>query len=239
MTPAPERAALETGLARGLASLQLAADEGQQRRLIDHVLLIERWNRVHNLTAVRDPAEMVTQHLLDSLAVLGPLDRHLASIAATTRPEPARVLDVGSGAGLPGAVLAIMRPALQVTCLDAVAKKAGFIRQAAGELALTNLVAEHARVEEWKAPPFDVVTSRAFASLTDFTALTRHLLADAGVWMAMKGKVPTEEMKALPTDIEVFHVEPLHVPGLDAQRCIVWMRRMPSATEPANLRYAP
>jgi 16S rRNA (guanine527-N7)-methyltransferase len=231
MTPAPERAALEVGLARGLASLQLAADEGQQRRLIDHVLLIERWNRVHNLTAVRDPAEMVTQHLLDSLAVLGPLDRHLASIAAAARPEPARVLDVGSGAGLPGAVLAIMRPALQVTCLDAVAKKAGFIRQAAGELAITNLAAEHARVEEWKAQPFDVVTSRAFASLADFTALTRHLLADAGVWMAMKGKDPAEEMAALPPDIDVFHVEQVHVPGLDAQRCIVWLRRVPGAAE--------
>ncbi|HEY6134533.1 MAG TPA: 16S rRNA (guanine(527)-N(7))-methyltransferase RsmG [Rubrivivax sp.] len=212
--------------------MQLAAGEEQQRRLIDHVLLIERWNRVHNLTALRDPLEMVTQHLLDSLAVIEPLDRHLAAKGADATPAgAARLLDVGSGAGLPGVVLAIMRPALQVTCIDAVAKKAGFIRQAAGELSITNLVAQHARVEEWKTLPFDFVTSRAFASLVDFTDLTQHLLASTGVWMAMKGKWPDEEIAALPEEIEVFHVEPLQVPGLDAQRCIVWMRRTSGAAE--------
>jgi 16S rRNA (guanine527-N7)-methyltransferase len=140
-----------------------------------------------------------------------------------------RLLDVGSGAGLPGAVLAIMQPTLHVTCIDAVAKKAGFIRQAAGELAITNLSAEHARVEEWKAAPFDVVTSRAFASLSDFTALTRHLLSEGGVWLAMKGRVPDDEVAALPPTVVMFHVEPLRVPGLDAQRCIVWMRQQGQA----------
>jgi 16S rRNA (guanine527-N7)-methyltransferase len=225
MTPAPDRAALEADLDRGLAGLALDADETQRRRLIDHLLLIERWNRVHNLTAVRDPAEMVTQHLLDSLAVVGPLGRHLTAPALQGRGVSYRLLDVGSGAGLPGAVLAIMQPALRVTCIDAVAKKAGFIRQVAGELAITNLSAEHARVEEWKAAPFDMVTSRAFASLSDFTALTRHLLSEGGVWLAMKGRVPDDEVAALPPTVEVFHVEPLRVPGLDAQRCIVWMRK--------------
>lgn len=224
MTPAPDRSALEADLDRGLADLALDADETQRRRLIDHLLLIERWNRVHNLTAVRNPAEMVTQHLLDSLAVVGPLGRHLASAALQGRGTPCRLLDVGSGAGLPGVVLAIMQPALHVTCIDAVAKKAGFIRQVAGELAIANLSAEHARVEEWKAAPFDVVTSRAFASLSDFTALTRHLMSEGGVWLAMKGRVPDDEVAALPPTVDVFHVEPLRVPGLDAQRCIVWMR---------------
>jgi 16S rRNA (guanine527-N7)-methyltransferase len=229
MTPAPDRAALEADLDRGLVDLALDADETQRRRLIDHLLLIERWNRVHNLTAVRDPAEMVTLHLLDSLAVVAPLGRHLASTALQGRGMSCRLLDVGSGAGLPGAVIAIMQPALRVTCIDAVAKKAGFIRQVAGELAIANLSAEHARVEEWKAAPFDVVTSRAFASLSDFTALTRHLLSEGGVWLAMKGRVPDDEVAALPPTVVMFHVEPLRVPGLDAQRCIVWMRQQGQA----------
>jgi 16S rRNA (guanine527-N7)-methyltransferase len=229
MTPAPDRAALEADLDRGLAVLALSADETQRRRLIDHLLLIERWNRVHNLTAVRDPAEMVAQHLLDSLAVVGPLGRHLASDAVLGPEISCRLLDVGSGAGLPGVVLAIMQPALHVTCIDAVAKKAGFIRQVAGELGITNLSVEHGRVEEWKAASFDVVTSRAFASLSDFTALTRHLVSDGGVWLAMKGRVPDDEVAALPPTVEVFHVEPLRVPGLDAQRCIVWMRKQGQA----------
>jgi 16S rRNA (guanine527-N7)-methyltransferase len=125
-------------------------------------------------------------------------------------------------------VIAIMQASLKVTCLDAVAKKAGFVRQVAGELGIANLVSEHARVEDWKAPPFDVITSRAFASLVDFTALTRHLLAEGGVWLAMKGHRPDDEMAALPPEVEVFHVEPLKVPDLDAQRCIVWMRRRAS-----------
>lgn len=228
MTPAPDRAALEADLDRGLAKLVLDADTVQRGRLIDHLLMIERWTRVHNLTAVRDPADMVRQHVLDSLAVVAPLRRYLAA-AAPDGPTIRRLLDVGSGAGLPGAVIAIMQASLHVTCLDAVAKKAGFVRQVAGELGIGNLSAEHARVEDWKAPPFGVITSRAFASLADFTMLTRHLLAEGGVWMAMKGHRPDEEIAALPPAVEVFHVEPLNVPGLDAHRCVVWMRRAAKA----------
>ncbi len=180
--------------------------------------LLAKWNAAYNLTAVRDPAQMRTQHLADCLAVVAPLRRHLGA------GRVARLLDVGSGGGLPGVVLAIADPAWDVTCVDTVGKKAAFVRQVAGELGLPNLHAVHARVETLAAPPFDVVTSRAFASLADFVAWTRALLAPGGAWMAMKGKRPDDEIAALPADIEVVGVEPLHVPGLDAERCLVWMR---------------
>jgi 16S rRNA (guanine527-N7)-methyltransferase len=186
-------------------------------RLEQFLALLARWNAAYNLTAVRDPAQMRTQHLADCLAVLPPLQRHLGARAA-------RILDVGSGGGLPGVVLAAAGPAWDVTCVDAVGKKAAFVRQAASELALPNLHAEHARVETLRALPFDVITARAFAALPDFVHLTRPLLAPGGVWLAMKGKRPVDEIAALPDDVEAFHVEPLAVPGLDADRCLVWMR---------------
>jgi len=131
---------------------------------------------------------------------------------------------VGSGGGLPGVVLALMFPHWQVVCVDTVGKKAAFIRQVAVELGLRNLGAEHARVEALKGGAFDIITSRAFASLVDFTRLSRASLAPQGVWMAMKGKTPADELSELSEDIEVFHVEPLSVPGLNAERCLVWMR---------------
>lgn len=139
-----------------------------------------------------------------------------------------RLLDVGSGAGLPGVVLAIANPNLQVTCLDAVAKKAAFIAQVAGSLGLLNLQSLHARVETLKpetGQAWDLICSRAFSSLTDFVAGSKNALAPGGVWMAMKGKPPQDEIGALPADVEVFHVEQIQVPQLDAQRCLVWMRR--------------
>jgi 16S rRNA (guanine527-N7)-methyltransferase len=186
-------------------------------RLEAYLGLLAKWNAAYNLTAVRDPAQMRVQHLADCLAGVEPLRRHLGG-------RPARILDVGSGGGLPGVVLAIADPTWDVTCVDTVGKKAAFIRQVAGELALPNLHAEHARVEARKtAPPFDVITSRAFASLPDFVRLTRPQLTSGGVWMAMKGKRPDNEIDALPPDIEAFHVEPLDVPQLDAQRCLIWM----------------
>jgi 16S rRNA (guanine527-N7)-methyltransferase len=186
-------------------------------RLEAYLGLLAKWNAAYNLTAVRDPAQMRVQHLADCLAVVGPLQRRLGA-------RPARILDVGSGGGLPGVVLALAEPTWDVTCVDTVGKKAAFVRQVAGELALPNLHAEHARVEALNAPPFDVITARAFASLPDFARLTRPLLASGGVWMAMKGKRPDDEIAALPADIDVFHVEPIDVPGLDAERCLVWMR---------------
>lgn len=202
-------------LADTCRQLGLAATPAQQQALLTYLQLLERWNATYNLTAVRDRAAMLTQHLADCLAVVPPL---------LARHPSGRVLDVGSGGGLPGVVLAVMAPGLDVTCVDTVGKKAAFVRQVAAELALPNLRAQHARVESLKAPLAGLITSRAFASLADFTHLTRHLLAPGGCWMAMKGKRPDDEIAALPAEVQVFHVEPLHVPGLDAERCLVWMK---------------
>lgn len=191
-------------------------------RLLAYLSLLQRWNATYNLTAVRDPAEMLTQHLADCLAVVGPLRRQLG--AGSQR----RLLDVGSGGGLPGVVLAALEPGWVVTCVDAVGKKVAFIRQAAVELSLRNLAGEHTRIETLEAQPFDLITSRAFSSLVDFVMPTRRLLAPGGVWAAMKGKTPDAELAALPAAISVFHVEPLTVPGLQAERCLVWMREAAS-----------
>ena len=212
---------LEAGLRTGVANLGLELTEAQIQTLLAYQDWVAKWNRVYNLTALRDPQEMLTHHLLDSLAVVQPLRQHLAQRGQGAQ---SRLLDVGSGAGLPGVVLAITCPELDVSCVDTVAKKALFIHQVAAALRLPNLHGVHARVETL-TQPFDVVTSRAFASLVDFTQWSAGALAEQGVWMAMKGKVPHDEMAALPAGVEVFHVEPLAVPGLDAERCIVWMRR--------------
>ncbi|MBK7460923.1 MAG: 16S rRNA (guanine(527)-N(7))-methyltransferase RsmG [Betaproteobacteria bacterium] len=197
------------------AELGLAPTSAQTSALSNYLDLLQRWNATYNLTAVRDRAGMVTQHLADCLAIIPPLQR---------RATQGRLLDVGSGGGLPGVVIATLLPGWDVTCVDAVAKKIAFVRQVAGSLGLPNLHAEHSRVESLRALPFDLITSRAFASLADFTALTRKHLAPGGAWLAMKGRVPDDEMAALPPDVDVFHVEPLHVPGLNAQRCLVWMQ---------------
>ena len=198
-------------------ALGITLNAGQQTQILRYLDLLGRWNKVYNLTAVRDPAEMLTHHVFDSLAVIAPLRRH-------TGGQPLRVLDVGSGGGLPGVVIAMCCPELSVSCVDAVAKKAAFIQQAAGTLILPNLKGVHARVEK-VAPPYDVITSRAFASLPDFTRWSAGALAEGGVWMAMKGKLPQDEIDALPSEVEVFHVEQLAVPELEAERCLVWMRR--------------
>ena len=207
----------QEALALGARSLGLTLSEVQCDTLLAYQAMLTKWNQVYNLTAVRKPADMLTHHLLDSLAVLPPLQRYLAG-------RSARVLDVGSGGGLPGAVLAALLPDADVTCVDTVGKKASFIRQVAAELKLRNLSAAHARVEDLRLKPFDVITSRAFASLADFVRLTHHLLAMDGSWMAMKGKTPVEEIAALPREWDVFHVEQLAVPGLEAERCLVWVR---------------
>ena len=208
----------EQDLRAGLKALQLDLNDAQVGQLLDYLDLIAKWTQVYNLTAVRDPAEMLTHHLLDSLAVIRPLRRHLATVGLNR----ASLLDVGSGAGLPGVVIAICCPEVAVSCVDTVAKKAAFIRQAALALKLPNLTGVHARVEII-SQPFDVICSRAFASLHDFTQWSAGALAPAGVWLAMKGKHPADEISALPASAEVFHVEQLQVPGLDAERCIVWM----------------
>jgi 16S rRNA (guanine527-N7)-methyltransferase len=192
----------------------------QQAQLLDYLALIARWNKVYNLTAVRDPDEMLTLHLIDSLAVLPPLQRWLDA----QEVRPTRLLDVGSGAGLPGVVLAICCPDLSVTCVDTVGKKAAFIQQVAVTLKLPNLRGLHARVESLPQG-YDVVCSRAFSSLVDFVTWSNAALNPGGIWLAMKGKDPIDEMAALPANIDVFHVEQLVVPGLQAERCLVWMCR--------------
>ena len=214
----------ETVLRAGLKVLALDLTDAQVRSLLDYQDLIGKWSKVYNLTAVRDPAEMLTHHLLDSLTAVLPLQKHLLCRGPEiTAPVNARVLDVGSGAGLPGIVFAICCPTLSVTCVDTVGKKAAFIKQAALSLGLTNLTGLHARVETI-VEPFDVICSRAFASLADFTAWSSSALAPHGVWMALKGKHPADELVMLPAEVTVFHVEQLVVPGLDADRCVVWMR---------------
>ena len=212
MTPSEETATLQAGA----KALGCVVDAEQARRLLAFRDLLAQRNQAHNLTAIRDPHLMLTHHLLDSLSLLAPLQRQRDG-------HPPRLLDVGSGGGLPGVVLAIVWPELQVLCVDAVGKKAAFIRQAAMQLRLPNLHAVHARVESLRDQSFDVITSRAFASLSEFVTLTRQILAKDGVWVAMKGKPPDAEVAALPPDVAVFHVEPLTVPGLNADRCLVWI----------------
>ena len=213
---------LEARLREGAAALGLRLQEDQIAQLLAYLDLIAKWNKVYNLTAVRDPAEMLTHHLLDSLAVVGPLLRHCGD-------RPVRLLDVGSGAGLPGVVLAIACPQLNVDCVDTVGKKAAFIQQVAATLKLPNLRGIHGRVEAL-TERYDVVASRAFASLADFVAWSEGALAEGGVWLALKGKVPDQEIEALPPDVTVFHVEHPLVPGLDAERCLIWLRRAAPVT---------
>ncbi len=201
---------LQQKLADGIASLGLDLDEPTQQKLLDYLALLQKWNKVHNLTAVRDPEEMVTLHLLDSLAVLPYVKR-------------GRLLDVGSGAGLPGIVLALANPDLSVSTLDSVGKKASFMRQAKAELGIANLEVIGGRVETYKSEyKFDTIISRAFSEVSDFIRLTRHLLREGGEWLAMKGVYPHEELAQLKgIDFEVME---LNVPGLSARRHLVFLR---------------
>ena len=213
----PEADREVAALRESAEALGLSLDETALMRLRAYLDLLERWNRTYNLSAVRDRDGMRTQHLADCMAVVRPLRTHRGA---------GRLLDVGSGGGLPGVVIAALLPQWEVHCVDAVAKKAAFVSQVAGALGLPNLSAVHARVQELPASlRFDVVTARAVGSLAELVAMTRDRVAHDGVWMAMKGRRPEAEIAALPPDIEVFHVEPLQVPGLDAERCLVWMRR--------------
>ncbi len=207
-------------LEAGLAEMQLSIAADKREKLVAYLLLIHKWNMVHNLTAVRDPLEMVTLHLLDSLSVLPYIQKADGSAAKY-------LLDVGAGAGLPSIPLAICLPELQVTAIDSVQKKASFMRQAKGELGLTNFHVEAGRVEALKKDhAFDVIISRAFSEISLFIKLTRHLLAPDGQWLAMKGVQPDAELadlKALQLDIQVTRTIPLHVAGLHAERHLVFL----------------
>jgi 16S rRNA (guanine527-N7)-methyltransferase len=205
-------------LERAGAVLGLDLDPLAIDRLLGFVDQLQKWNAVYNLTGTRDRDAVLVRHLFDCLAVIPALRRYAAG-------RDLQLLDVGSGGGLPGAAIAIMQPRWKVYCIDAIAKKSSFVRQVALELGLHNLTAVHGRVE--LAPidaQFDIVIARAFASLAVFAAATRTRLADGGIWIAMKGKAPTDEIAALEPSIQVFHVEPIQVPELAAQRCLIWMR---------------
>jgi 16S rRNA (guanine527-N7)-methyltransferase len=199
----------EQQLTAGVAALGQTLPAGAETKLLAYLALLEKWNRVYNLTAVRDAERMVSHHLLDSLAavpfVLGQ-----------------SVLDVGSGGGLPGIPLAIARPELQVTLIDSIAKKTAFLLQAKAELGLANLNVVTSRVEDFRPEiGFDIITSRAFSDLREFVTLTRHLLKPGGRWLAMKGLYPNEEIAGLPVDVRVSADYALVVPGLEATRHLI------------------
>lgn len=207
----------EEMLIRGLEGLGLPSQERTVLLLGRFADLLLRWNRTYNLTAIREESEVVTHHLLDSAA--------LVPMIAKIAPEAKTLLDVGSGGGLPAVPTALLRPDLSVHAVDTVKKKVTFLQQAQIELGLKNFRAHHARVENLRLSPFDVITSRAFASLADFTSLTEHLLKPSGVWLAMKGGVPEEEMAALPDFVRVREILPMTVPGLHESRHLIVMGR--------------
>jgi len=216
-------ALLEAPLRDGIQQLGLSLDDQQIAQLMAFLDLLQKWNKVYNLTSVRDPQEMLTHHLLDSLAAVPPLVRHLQGTGLLAP----RLLDVGSGGGLPAVVFAICLPQLDVSCVDTVGKKIAFIQQAAAALRLRNLHGIQSRVEQL-SQQYDVVSCRAFAALQDFTAWSAQTLKADGIWLAMKAKRPDDELALLPATVQLLNIEPLQVPGLDAERCIVWMRHQAS-----------
>ena len=212
-----DRNSLSQVLAEGIAEMQLEVSPEQQGRLMDYLALMFKWNSVYNLTSLRDPMQMVTHHLLDSLA------------AVPAFAQAKNVLDVGSGGGLPGIVLAIVRPDMHVAMIDTVNKKTAFLTQVKAELGLANAAVHTGRVEQLQVPEerkFDVITSRAFADLSDFVNWSAHLLAQGGRYIALKGVAPKEEQERVPAGWQVTGVEPLRVPRLDAERHLVFIERM-------------
>ena len=214
-----DRPALTAILAQGARGLSLTLSEAQITKLIDYLALMAKWNSVYNLTAVRDPLQMVTQHLLDSLA------------AVSAFAGAKNVLDVGAGGGLPGIVLAIWaadaEPEMRVSLIDTVHKKTAFLTQVKAELGLANVSVHTARVEQWNAPrKFDVITSRAFAELSDFVNWSGHLLEEGGEFIALKGVSPEAEVAKLPDGWKVREVRPLEVPTLQAERHLIFITRI-------------
>lgn len=209
-----DRSALAQVLAEGIAEMRLDVTPAQQNQLMDYLGLMFKWNAVYNLTSLRDPMQMVTHHLLDSLA------------AVPAFVDAKNVLDVGSGGGLPGIVLAIVRPDIKISMIDTVHKKTAFLTQVKAELALSNVTVYTMRVEQLQvSDKFDVITSRAFADLSDFVNWSSHLLAEGGRYIALKGVAPKEEQERVPAEWKVSKVEPLQVPRLGAERHLVFIER--------------
>lgn len=208
-----DRSVVADVLKQGIKQLPLALDEGQVEKLLDYLALLNKWNSVYNLTSVRDPLEMVKLHLLDSLT------------AVPAFKDAANVLDVGAGGGLPGMVLAISRPDMKVSMIDTVHKKTAFLNQVKAELGLSNVTVYTRKVQELEVKTkFDVITSRAFADLSDFVNWSGHLLQEGGQFIALKGTAPAEERERLPAPWKVQKLEPLAVPGLDAERHLVFIQ---------------
>lgn len=199
-------------LQEGLQQMGITLSTAQQLMLLEYVSLLQKWNSTYNLTALRNPSQMISHHILDSLTLLPYVQ------------DAKTLMDVGSGGGMPGIPTAICRPDLQITLLDSNTKKTTFLQQAVIELGLHNVTVASGRVEAMHDKNVDVVTSRAFAELADFISLTKHLLNESGYWAAMKGVYPYEELAHLPTDIEVTAVDRLEVPMLGAERHMVVMR---------------
>jgi 16S rRNA (guanine527-N7)-methyltransferase len=201
-------------LADGIRDMKLGLTEDQQGKLMDYLALMAKWNAVYNLTSLRDPMQMVTHHLLDSLA------------AVPAFAGARNVLDVGAGGGLPGIVLAIARPDMKVSLVDTVHKKTAFLTQVKAELGLSNVTVYTARVEQLEVPAkFDVITSRAFADLSDFVNWSGHLLEDGGQFIALKGVAPPEEQQRLPQEWKVTGLQALQVPRLGAERHLIFIAR--------------
>jgi 16S rRNA (guanine527-N7)-methyltransferase len=209
-----DRTALAPILANGIKDLQLDLNQQQHEQLLDYLALLFKWNAVYNLTSVRDPMQMMTYHLLDSLAAV-------ASFAGARN-----VLDVGAGGGLPGVVLAISRPDMKVAMIDTVHKKTAFLTQVKAELQLANVTVHTKKVQDLEvATKFDVITSRAFADLSDFVNWSGHLLAEGGQFIALKGTAPPEEQERLPKEWKVTELRPIQVPGLQAERHLVFIKK--------------
>lgn len=209
-----DRPALAKVLTEGITELQLDLDQKQIEQLLDYLALLFKWNTVYNLTSVRDPMQMVTLHVLDSLA------------AVPAFKDAKSVLDVGAGGGLPGIVLAIARPGMKVALIDTVHKKTAFLTQVKAELGLSNVTVHTARVEQLQVPhKFDVITSRAFADLSDFVNWSGQLLEEGGQFIALKGVAPADEQERLPDPWKVSELRPLQVPGLQAERHLVFIKK--------------
>ena len=214
-----DRAVLAQVLVDGIEEMQLDLSGDKIAKLMDYLALLFKWNAVYNLTSLRDPMQMVTHHLLDSLAAVPAFD------------GAKNVLDVGAGGGLPGMVLAICRPDMKVAMIDTVHKKTAFLTQVKAELGLANVTVYTMRVEQLEVKvggtpePFDVITSRAFADLLDFVNWSRHLLAEGGRFIALKGVAASEEQQRVPSPWQITELRPLKVPKLDAERHLVFIAK--------------
>jgi 16S rRNA (guanine527-N7)-methyltransferase len=208
-----DREKLTAVLNDGIDAMDLPLWAAQREQLMDYLALMAKWNGVYNLTSLRDPMQMVTHHLLDSLAAVSAFE------------GAKNVLDVGAGGGLPGIVLAIARPDMQVSLIDTVHKKTAFLTQVKAELGLKNVTVYTMKVQDLKAGPFDVITSRAFADLSDFVNWSGHLLEEGGRFIALKGTAPADEQERLPGEWKVRELRPIKVPKVEAERHLVFIEK--------------